>query len=48
MNYLEKVSFAFKHGKEKAREEMTEAERQEIEEKKKKRQLALAMANEKK
>lgn len=41
MNYLEKVSFAFTHGKEKAREKMTPEELREIEERKRRRQQAL-------
>lgn len=42
MNYLEKVSFAFKHGKDKAREEYGSDDVESIEEKKKKRKIALA------
>jgi len=41
MNYLERVSFAFKHGKDKAKEEFSEQD-ESIEEKKKKRKMALA------
>jgi hypothetical protein len=41
-NFLQQVSFAFKHGKDKAREEFSGDEREELEKKKKKRKLAMA------
>lgn len=44
MNFLEKVSYAAKHGKDKAREEFAKQdEKSELEELKKKRKRALAM-----